>query len=89
MNDICLAYGGVIAVVVAFLRRFPLIYRYPKAVAAVFAVVIAILPIAAGRDVSNIQQLLQCVLTQLAAAIATYELALKPLGWSAKPAPQD
>jgi len=77
----CAALGPVIALVVSLLKGVPvvgdLIARRAKLVAAIAAATAVFL--SGAFDPTRPLQLLVCVLEQLAGAIATYEIALKPL----------
>lgn len=69
MQDLCLIAGPVASVVVQFLKRFPVVQRYPKVLLALLTGAYAF---AMGTG-------WECWLAAFASGIAGYEVVLKPV----------
>jgi hypothetical protein len=83
MNELstveCLAYGGIISVVVSAAKAIPLVKQYPKIVATVLSIAITLIATFIGDDQLAIKPFVICVLTQLAAAVGTHEVVVQPV----------
>lgn len=76
--DVCIIYGPLIGVAVQVLKRIPFVRKNPKVVAAVLSVVVAVIGAGPGFK-EHIAQIIQCIIGTLAGAVATYEVAVKPV----------
>jgi len=81
MGTDILLYGGIISLVVGFLKRIPLVGNYPKIVAGVLAAVGAFL---AQQHLGTFdwQGFFTQLAGQLGVAIGTHEVILAPTGAS-------
>lgn len=80
MGDLCILFGPLIGIAVQVLKRIPFVGKNPKIVAAVLSIVATLIGAGAPagwRD--SLQQIVQCVIATLSGAIATHEIALKPV----------
>jgi hypothetical protein len=80
-SEICVVYGAIIGLAVTVLKRIPFVGKNPKVVATVIAILVAASGFITGGSASGetIKALVLCVLTQLAGAIGTHEVAIKPI----------
>lgn len=70
---ICLLAGPVIAGLVSLFKKAEIVARYPKAVAFILSVVIAVV---SGMSLGHLDwpSIAQCVLVPFAGAVASYEV---------------
>lgn len=83
MNDttICVLYGAVISIAVSILKRIPFVNKYPKVVASALSVAVVIFR-AFGSPAPSAEiypTLIECVIVQLTASVATFEIVTKPI----------
>lgn len=70
----CLTFGPVITAVVSVLKRVPFIARNPKWVALIISSVVGAYTATRGSAPGvDVAVLVQCVLTQFSASVATFE----------------
>jgi hypothetical protein len=74
-----LLQGSAIGVIVQLLKRIPVVTKYPKITASVLALAISIIQQVASTHHVPIADVILCVLTKISGAIATYEVAIKPV----------
>lgn len=80
--DLCIVFGPIIGIAVGILKKIPFVGKNPKVVAAVLSLLLSVLSsgiIGGGNWKLYLSQLVQCVLGSFAGAVATHEVALKPL----------
>ena len=77
--SLCLTYAPLIAIATTLLKQIPFIGKSPKAIAFVLSLATTFSPLFHGTALP-VAQLVTCVLTQLAGAVATHEIALAPIG---------
>lgn len=82
MNDAseCVGIGVLISFLVSALKKIPGFENHPKLVATLLSAAIAGVRAWAGAAPTETWGLAICVLTQLAAAIGTFEVVTKPVG---------
>lgn len=68
MGDLCLIAGPVASVAVQFLKRFPVVQRYPKVILAILTGAYALVQ-GTGWE---------CWVTAFASGVAGYEVIIKP-----------
>lgn len=78
MQPECLGYGAVIAILVQLLKRFHFVANNPKAVASVLSVLSVLIPIFVHGG-ADFKVIAYCVIAQLSASVATYEVAIAPI----------
>lgn len=80
-NDVCIVYGMFISMAVTILKRIPFVGKNPKVVATVLSILVAASGLIHGGGVSleTVKALVVCVIAQLSGAIATHEVAIKPI----------
>jgi hypothetical protein len=78
--DMCLIYGPIISFVVSFLKRIPFVKNNPKWVALFFTLATGAWTATHG-SMPGIDwgTILQCVLAQFAATVATHEVIVHPI----------
>jgi hypothetical protein len=69
MGDLCLVAGPVASVAVQFVKRFPVVQRYPKVILALLT----------GAYVYTMGTGLECWVAAFASGIAGYEVVIKPV----------
>lgn len=74
--DPCVVYGPIISFVIDFLKRIPFIARYPKVVAALLALAVALFPVV-GVDKPDLEAIVQCFIVAFGGAVAANEVAKK------------
>ena len=74
----CIGFGIIISFVVSFLRKVPIVNSHPKVVATFLSAAVTGVRVWAGAAPAETWSLLICVLTQLFAAIGTFETVTKP-----------
>lgn len=82
MESVCGGIGPLIALAVSTLKALPRVGPWVRAHAKLTAALLAAVAtfIATGFEATDPLAWVVCVLRELASAIATYELALKPAG---------
>lgn len=75
---LCFLIAPLIALGVQWLKSSALVAQYPKLVAGLIA---AIVSIVSGVTLGSLDvaMLIECTLVQFAGAVATYEVAIKPV----------
>mgnify|MGYP001126571588 CR=1 FL=1 len=68
MGELCIVAGTVASVITQFLKRFPVVSRYPKVMAALLT----------GAYAYTVGTGWECWLAAFASAIAGYEVIIKP-----------
>ncbi len=74
--DPCVVYGPIISFVIDFLKRIPFIARYPKVVAALLALAVALFPVV-GVDKPDLEAIVNCFVAAFGGALGTNEVAKK------------
>lgn len=79
-NEVCIVYGVVISLAVTVLKRIPFVGKNPKVVATVLSILVSASTLfSGGVTLDTIRALVVCVIAQLSGAIATHEVAIKPV----------
>ena len=76
--DVCLLYGVVLSFLVGALKRVPVIAAHPKLTVVVLSGAAGALGAVAQPGTHTAAQLVTCLATQFAAAVATHETVTKP-----------
>lgn len=74
--DPCVIYGPVISFVVDVLKRIPFVAKYPKVVAALLALAVALFPVV-GVDKPDLEAVVNCFVVAFGGALGTNEVAKK------------
>jgi hypothetical protein len=72
--DPCVVYGPIISFVIDILKRVPFIARYPKVVAALLALALALFPVV-GVQQPSLEQIVQCFIVAFSGSVATHEVS--------------
>lgn len=79
IDPICAAYAPIVTFAVQFLKRVPLLQRYPKLAALFLAFALSYLHSSPSPPHAfPLSQIVACALVVLAGSIAAYEVFLKP-----------
>lgn len=79
-DAICLLAGPVISFVVSFLKKIPLVKRFPKSAAGFISMAVGAYTATHGSTPGiDYGTLVQCILTNFAAAVATHEAIVEPV----------